>query len=126
MNFQNKACRKARQYCCAYFWGNYGYSFRIIMGKTGKGYGEDMLEKEKPRKMNLFTPFTGLKIELYSNRKAIVEGSCGILEYSEEKIVIKTKKEWNLCFEGKCLRICCLDRESLVVECFFSSVSYVR
>ena len=68
--------------------------------------------------------FEGVKLELYSNTRAVVEGCTGILSYNDEAVKIKASK-MNLCFTGRSLRISCLDKESLIVEGFIMSVQYI-
>ena len=71
-------------------------------------------------------PWSNVRIDLQGNRRAVVEGSVGILECGPEKITVKTCGSMNVCFTGKNLRVCCMDRDSLVVEGFFLSLSFVR
>ena len=66
----------------------------------------------------------GIRIELMGNRRAVIEGSTGILEYEQEKIIIKTCEAFKICFTGRNLHICCMDRDSLIVEGFIHSLSY--
>ena len=66
----------------------------------------------------------GVRIELLGNRRAVIEGCTGILEYEKEKISIKTCASMKVCFTGRNLHVCCMDRESLVVEGFILSLSY--
>jgi len=68
--------------------------------------------------------FEGVKIELFSNTRASVEGCTGVLFYGNDCIKIKTAK-MNICFTGRNLKISCLDKDSLIVEGFILSLSYV-
>lgn len=65
----------------------------------------------------------GGHIELWGNRRAVIEGSGGVLEYGPETIRIRLGK---LCvrFCGRSLQIRCMSGSSMIVEGFISSVEY--
>ena len=65
----------------------------------------------------------GGHIELWGNRRAVIEGSGGVLEYGPETIRIRLGK---LCvrFCGRSLQIRCMSGNSMIVEGFISSVEY--
>lgn len=66
----------------------------------------------------------GGHIELWGNRRAVIEGSGGVLEYGAETIRIRLGK---LCvrFCGRNLRIRCMSGSSMIVEGVISSVEYL-
>lgn len=68
--------------------------------------------------------FSGLRTELFGNRRAVVEGCAGILEYESEIVRVRAGK-MILCFKGRGLSIKCMDRDSLVVEGFILSLEYL-
>lgn len=65
----------------------------------------------------------GGHIELWGNRRAVIEGSGGVLEYGTQAIRIRLGK---LCvrFCGRNLQIRCMSGSSMIVEGFISSVEY--
>lgn len=68
--------------------------------------------------------YQGVRIELYGNTRAVIEGCTGILSYQNNIVKIRTSK-MAICFKGRNLRIRCLDKESLVVEGFILSAEYI-
>lgn len=55
------------------------------------------------------------RMELYGNRRAVVEGCHGIIEYSEELIRLKTSSG-TIRFNGRGLSMSCLTEDNAVVE----------
>lgn len=88
-------------------------------GKTGKKHRDR-------RRLRIQPPpaFSGLRTELFGNRRAVVEGCAGILEYESETVRIRAGK-MILCFKGRGLCIKCMDQDSLVVEGFILSLEYM-
>lgn len=65
----------------------------------------------------------GALIELTGNRQAVVDGCDGIVDYNEEKILVRTGR-FTVHFSGRNLRLKCLTENSAVIEGFISSVEY--
>lgn len=63
-------------------------------------------------------------IQLYSNRRAIIEGSGGVLEYGPEVIRIRLGRRC-VRFTGRSLQIRCLTGDSMIVEGFLTSLEYL-
>lgn len=62
-------------------------------------------------------------IELTNNTHATVQGSCGILEYTDEQIRVRLA-EAEACFFGSGLSICSLDQDSLEIRGRIERVEY--
>lgn len=62
-------------------------------------------------------------IEIVSNTSAVVEGSQGVLEYSEKLIRIALK-DFSVAFIGRKLNLKCISATSLVVEGFFTNIEF--
>ncbi len=63
-------------------------------------------------------------IQLYSNRRAVIEGSSGVLEYGPEVVRIRLGKRC-VRFTGRSLRIRCMTENSMIVEGFFTGLEYL-
>ena len=68
--------------------------------------------------------YVGVKTEVFGNTRAVIEGCTGVHLYKDDTVKIKTAK-MNICFTGRNLKITCLDKDSLIVEGFILSVSYI-
>jgi|GEM_PF-2222063 sporulation protein YqfC len=64
-----------------------------------------------------------MHIELYGNRKAVVEGCCGVLEYDDDVIRIRTRAQ-PVRFTGHGLAIRCLTVDALVVEGYITCIDF--
>ena len=90
------------------------------------------MSKKEPKAMGIKSLisdpvlFENVRMEIFGNKRASVEGCAGVLEYKTEEIVIKTCMSMKLCFVGKNMKICCMDKDSLVIEGFIASVSYIK
>ena len=62
-------------------------------------------------------------IELTGNRFAVVDGCDGIVDYNDEKVVLRTGR-LTVNFSGRNLRLKRLTENSAVVEGFISSLEY--
>lgn len=84
---------------------------------------------QNKKKKSIFTPPASMLInipfiELCGNRQATIEGSKGILEYTEEVIRINTGN-MVISFCGRNLNIKCLNASALVVEGYFTSIEFL-
>lgn len=62
-------------------------------------------------------------IELTGNRFAVVDGCDGIVDYNDEKVVLRTGR-LTVTFSGRNLRLKRLTENSAVVEGFISHLEY--
>ncbi len=62
-------------------------------------------------------------IELTGNRSAVVDGCDGIVDYDNEKVILRTGR-LTVRFSGRNLKLKRLTESSAVVEGFISSVEY--
>ena len=67
--------------------------------------------------------FEKSNIEIVSNTSAVIEGSQGVLEYSEKLIRIALK-DFSVAFIGRKLKLKCISATSLVVEGFFTNIEF--
>ncbi len=76
-------------------------------------------------KLNLTAPLSSLtpRIEIHSNKEAIIEGCKSILEYDENIIKLNTGK-LIVTFWGKDLIIKCLTPDSLIVDGFLTNIEF--
>ncbi len=63
-------------------------------------------------------------IELDSNRKATVEGSRGVMLYSQDEIKISFG-EYAVSFSGKKLDLRYISATSLIIEGFFKNIEFI-
>lgn len=68
---------------------------------------------------------SGPVVELSGNRRAVVDGCDGIVDYSEEVVLLRAGKLF-LRMEGRGLRLKRLTEDSAVVEGFLTRVEYTR
>lgn len=67
---------------------------------------------------------TGGCIQLYSNRRVVIEGSGGVLEYGPEVVRIRLGKRC-VRFTGRSLRIRCMTANSMIVEGYVTGLEYL-
>ena len=60
-------------------------------------------------------------IELYGDRRVLIENHCGVLEYSSEVIRVKVK-HGQICVSGCCLKLALMSRERLIISGRIDSV----
>ena len=65
----------------------------------------------------------GARIVLHSNKEAIIDGCKGVVEYDENRIVIKLKNK-NIKFTGLNLNISSYEKNYVVVKGEFQSVEF--
>lgn len=65
----------------------------------------------------------GMRIEILSNRSALIEGSSGILDYSPEKVSVKAGRV-TADIIGSDLKIICYTDSGIRVEGLIKSVNY--
>lgn len=66
---------------------------------------------------------SGVRIELSANKEAVVEGSCGILEYDENCVKVATGK-LAVTFFGAGLTLRALSEESVIIDGKISSIDF--
>ena len=67
---------------------------------------------------------TGGRIELCGNRRAVIEGSGGVLEY--DTVVVRLRLgRFSVRITGRNLRIRCMTGTTMIVEGFLSGVEYL-
>lgn len=60
-------------------------------------------------------------IEIVGNRRVLIESHCGVKEYGDERICVKTRSgEIVIC--GNCLQLRCMTRSQLVISGCIHSV----
>ncbi len=64
------------------------------------------------------------EFSFYGNTEVVIEGSKGVLEYSEELIRINTTTGL-VCFEGRGLNLKCISPSELIISGFITNVSFV-
>ena len=62
--------------------------------------------------------------EINGNREVILEGSRGVVEYSETSIKINTGK-YIISFQGRGLHIKCMTDCDIVIHGFITSIEYI-
>lgn len=65
----------------------------------------------------------GAVIELTGNRTAVVDGCDGIVDYDDEKVIVRTGR-LTVRFTGRNLKLRCLTESTAVIEGFLQSVEY--
>lgn len=65
----------------------------------------------------------GSLIQLTGNRSAVVEGCDGIVDYDEEKVIVRAGR-LTVRFLGRNLRLKRLTEDSAVIEGFINAVEY--
>lgn len=64
------------------------------------------------------------QLEFNGNKEVIIEGSRGVLEYSEELIRINTTHGL-ICFSGRNLNLKCISSSELIINGFISEVEFL-
>lgn len=91
------------------------------------------MKKSKDKKTSSKQPHTQLVRELFSelpqlqfdgNREIIIEGSKGVLEYSEELIRINTSNGL-IGFHGRALNLKCISVSELIIDGFVTKVEFI-
>lgn len=67
----------------------------------------------------------GALISLTGNRSAVIDGCDGVVDYDDEKVILRTGR-LTVTISGRNLRLKCLTENSAVVEGFLSSVTYTH
>ena len=81
--------------------------------------------KEKLGSLSLLQNAIGnARLEFFGNRKAIVEGCQGILEYDSDVVRVKAGR-LIIRFSGRGLIIKCMTADSLVVEGFLTGLEFM-
>lgn len=62
-------------------------------------------------------------LEFVGNREVVIEGSKGVLEYSDTKIRINTPL-MILCFIGRNLNLKCISESALIIDGYITDVSF--
>lgn len=68
-------------------------------------------------------PRGGAVISITGNRGAVVDGCDGVMDYDEEKVVLRTGR-LTVRISGKCLRLTRLTESSAVIQGIISAVEY--
>lgn len=80
-------------------------------------------EKRNTEFMNLFSDLPGFSFT--GNREVVIEGSKGVLQYSEEIIRINTTLGL-VCFEGRGLNLKCISETELIIIGFITKVEFIQ
>ena len=67
---------------------------------------------------------SNVHMEVNGNREVIIEGSRGVVEYSETSIKINTGK-YIISFQGRGLHIKCMTDCDIVIHGFITSIEYI-
>ena len=67
---------------------------------------------------------SNVHMEINGNREVILEGSRGVVEYSETSIKINTGK-YIISFQGRGLHIKCMTDCDIVIHGFITSIEYI-
>lgn len=85
--------------------------------------GDNPLHKKRDSVFeNLFADLPELNFR--GNREVVIEGSRGVLHYSEEAIRINTSLGL-VCFEGRKLNLKCISSSELIINGFITKVEFV-
>lgn len=66
---------------------------------------------------------SGSRIELTGNRSAVVDGCDGIVDYDDEKVIVRAGR-LTVRFVGHSLKLKCLTADSAVIDGVIQSVEY--
>ncbi len=84
--------------------------------------------KSKKEKLHLLTPFTsaigGVKIELFSNKEAAVDGCKGVIDYYDYTVKLKTNGG-AVVFNGQELTLLELGKSSAIIKGNIKSVEFL-
>lgn len=75
-------------------------------------------------KGTLSAKLSPVRMSICGNREVILEGSRGVIGYSENSIKINTGK-YIIAFSGRGLHIRCMNEYDLVIEGFITSVEFI-
>ncbi|MBE6824150.1 MAG: hypothetical protein E7513_02265 [Ruminococcaceae bacterium] len=64
------------------------------------------------------------QLEFNGNREVVIEGSKGVIEYSEEIVRINTSLGL-ICFEGRSLNLRCISDSELIIDGFITKVEFI-
>lgn len=85
--------------------------------------GDNPLHKKRENIFeNLFSDLP--EFNFRGNREVVIEGSRGVLHYSEEAIRINTSLGL-VCFEGRELNLKCISSSELIINGFITKVEFV-
>ncbi len=65
----------------------------------------------------------GALVQVTGNRRAVVDGCDGIVDYNDEKVILRSGR-LTVRFSGRSLRLKRLTENSAVIEGFLTSVEY--
>lgn len=68
-------------------------------------------------------PTGGAVISITGNRCAVIDGCDGVMDYDEEKVVVRTGR-LTVCIDGKELRLTSLTENSAVIQGLIAGVTY--
>lgn len=92
--------------------------------------GEIFLQKNKSNQNSRQYPPIGLDmgnapiIEMISNRQITIEGSTGILLYTNESIKINTSRVV-ICLEGRGLKLKCISNSCVEIDGFITGIKFL-
>ncbi len=64
------------------------------------------------------------RLEFNGNTEVVIEGSKGVVEYSEEMIRINTSIGL-ICFEGRSLNLRCISESELIIDGFIIKTEFI-
>ncbi|WP_322171187.1 YabP/YqfC family sporulation protein [Acutalibacter caecimuris] len=68
-------------------------------------------------------PTGGAVISITGNRCAVIDGCDGVMDYDEERVVVRTGR-LTVCIDGKGLRLTSLTENSAVIQGLIAGVTY--
>ncbi len=83
--------------------------------------GRSLRNLGRPAGLEDIIPF---HLELNGNREAVVEGCCGVLEYDDGVVRVKTRRQV-IRFTGRGLVIRCLTADALVVAGYITGIEFM-
>ena len=82
-------------------------------------------DKKPPRDLLIGEIFSDAPVfELKSNKEVVIEGSKGVIEYTDELIRINTAIGL-VCFSGRNLNLKCITSGELIINGFILSIEFV-
>ncbi|MBR2715505.1 MAG: YabP/YqfC family sporulation protein [Ruminococcus sp.] len=90
--------------------------------KKGKDKNQSDKLHTKSMMQNLFSQMPQFVFD--GNREVVIEGSKGVLEYSENIVRINTNISV-VCFEGKHLNLRCISPSELIIDGFITKIEFV-
>lgn len=79
--------------------------------------------KESKRRSPFLSSLNAPCIELSGNRELLIEGSKGVLEYTDESVRVNTGG-MILTVEGRELNLRCISDSALIIDGFMTSLSF--